>query len=254
MGWKLTLRATKTDAPANENFEQAGQRLYTQNCMTCHGPDRKGSGNNPSLIDVNKKYPLDSFLILINSGRRMMPSFERLEDEEKNAIASYILDLKDQQKKVFVASQKPVDTFFNLPYSTTGYYKFLSPEGYPAIKPPWGTLTAINLSTGEPVWKTTIGEYPELKAKGVPPTGTENYGGAVVTAGGLVIIAATRDEKIRAFNKRTGKLLWEGDLPASGFATPSVYAVNGKQFIVIACGGGKLNTKTGDSYVAFALP
>ena len=104
------------------------------------------------------------------------------------------------------------------------------------------------------LWQTTLGEYPELKAKGVPATGTENYGGSVVTAGGLVIIAATLDSKIRAFNKKTGRLLWEADLPASGFATPSVYAVNGKQYIVIACGGGKLGRKPGDSYIAFALP
>ena len=254
MGWKLTLAKTKTEVPKNETYLKAGQRLYTQNCMTCHGPDRKGSGNYPTLIDVNKKYARDSFLILVNSGRRMMPSFKRLEDVEKDAIASYILELKPEQKKPFVAPDKPIDTFFNVAYSTTGYYKFLSPEGYPAIKPPWGTLTAIDLNTGEHVWQTTLGEYKELKEKGVPPTGTENYGGAVVTAGGLVIIAATRDEKIRAFNKRSGKLLWEADLPASGFATPSVYTAGGREYIVIACGGSKLGAKAGDAYVAFALP
>ena len=135
-----------------------------------------------------------------------------------------------------------------------GYNRFLSADGFPAIGPPWGTLTAIDLNTGEHVWKTTLGEYPELKEKGVPPTGTENYGGPVVTAGGLLFIAAARDSKIRAFNKYSGKLLWEYDLPAPGFATPSVYAVNGKQYIVIACGGGKLKTRSGDAYIAFALP
>ena len=135
-----------------------------------------------------------------------------------------------------------------------GYNKFLSPEGYPAIGPPWGTLTAINLHTGEHVWKTTLGEYPELTAKGVPPTGTENYGGPVVTAGGILFIAAAKDSKIRAFNKYNGRLLWEYDLPAAGFATPSVYEVGGKQFLVIACGGGKLRTRSGDAYIAFALP
>lgn len=130
----------------------------------------------------------------------------------------------------------------------------MTKEGYPAVKPPWGTLTAVNLNTGETEWKIPLGEYPELKAKGIPPTGTENYGGPVVTAGGLLFIAASKDGKLRAFNKRTGKLLWETDLPAPGFATPSVYSVAGKQYIVIACGGGKLNTKSGDAYVAFALP
>jgi quinoprotein glucose dehydrogenase len=184
----------------------------------------------------------------------MMPAFKQLEDPEKAAIASFIMEARDKQKKPFTGPQKPVDTFLNQPYSMTGYYKFLSPEGYPAIKPPWGTLTAINLSTGQEVWKNTLGEYPELKAKGVPATGTENYGGSVVTAGGLLFIAAARDGKLRAFNKRTGQLLWEYTLPAPGFATPSVYEVQGKQYLVIACGGGKLGTPSGDAYVAFALP
>ena len=140
-----------------------------------------------------------------------------------------------------------------MPYTTTGYNKFLSKEGYPAVRPPWGTLNAINLNTGALEWKIPLGEYPEFKAKGII-TGTENYGGPVVTAGGILFIAATRDGKFRAFNKRTGKLLWETELPAPGFATPSVYSVNGKQFVVIACGGGKLGTKSRNSYVAFALP
>jgi quinoprotein glucose dehydrogenase len=134
----------------------------------------------------------------------------------------------------------------------TGYNKFLSKEGYPAIKPPWGTLNAIDLNTGEIAWKVPLGTYPELAKNGII-TGSENYGGPVVTAGGLVFIAATKDGKFRAFSKRTGKLLWETDLPAPGFATPAVYEVNGRQFIVIACGGGKLHSHSGDSYVAFAL-
>ncbi len=145
------------------------------------------------------------------------------------------------------------DQWRNLPYTSTGYNKFLTKEGYPAIKPPWGTLSAINLNTGETLWKDTVGDYPDLKAKGIH-SGTEMYGGPAVTAGGLVFIAATSDAKIRAFNKRTGKLLWEADLPASGFATPAVYEVDGKQFVVIACGGGKLGKPSGDAYVAFALP
>jgi quinoprotein glucose dehydrogenase len=135
-----------------------------------------------------------------------------------------------------------------------GYTKFLSPDGYPAIPPPWGTLSAIDLNTGDFVWKTTLGEYPELTARGIAPTGTENYGGPVVTAGGLVFIGASRDGKFRAFDKRSGKLLWQYDLPAPAFATPAIYELNGKQYIVIACGGGKLGTKAGDAYVAFALP
>ncbi|HKB43979.1 MAG TPA: pyrroloquinoline quinone-dependent dehydrogenase, partial [Chitinophagaceae bacterium] len=197
----LTLVDVKP-APVNkETYLQAGMRLYTQNCMTCHGTDRKGSGNFPSIVDAARKYIRDSLLQLINSGRRMMPSFGRLDQEEKNAIASYVLDIKKEHRKIFMSPSRPVDTFRVIPYAMTGYYKFYSPEGYPAIAPPWGTITAINLNTGEHVWKTTLGEYPELKAKGIPPTGTENYGGSVVTAGGLLFIAAARDGKIRAFNK-----------------------------------------------------
>jgi quinoprotein glucose dehydrogenase len=253
MGWLLTL-IERSSVPKKENYLEAGQRLYKQYCMACHGMDRKGSGNYPSILEANKKYGVDSLLYLINNGRRMMPAQKQLEEEEKKAIVSFILDIKKGQPKIFIAPPKPVDSFLNLPYTTTGYYKFLSPEGLPAISPPWGTITAINLNTGEQVWKTPLGEYPELKARGVPPTGTENYGGSIVTAGGLLFIAAARDGKIRAFNKYNGKLLWEYTLPAPGFATPSMYEIKGKQYLVIACGGGKLGTSSGDSYIAFALP
>ena len=254
MAWLLTLVETNSGAPKKENNLQAGQRLYRQYCMACHGPDRKGSGNNPSILETNKKYGADSLLTLINNGRRMMPAQKQLDEAEKKVIISFILDIKTQYQKRFIAPPKPVDSFRNLPYTITGYNKFLSPEGFPAIRPPWGSLTAINLNSGEAVWKTPLGEFPELKAKGIPPTGTENYGGSVVTAGGLLFIAAASDGKIRAFNKYNGKLLWEYQLPVPGFATPAMYELNGKQYLVIACGGGKLGKKSGDSYVAFSLP
>jgi quinoprotein glucose dehydrogenase len=122
------------------------------------------------------------------------------------------------------------------------------------VQPPWGTLNAIDLNKGEIKWQVPLGEFKALKEKGIPATGTENYGGAVNTLGGVIFIAASRDEKIRAFDSNTGKILWEHDLPAGGYATPAVYEVNGKQFVVIACGGGKMGTKSGDKYVAFSLP
>jgi quinoprotein glucose dehydrogenase len=254
MPWVLTLIVVDNKTKAAETNLQAGQRLYTSTCMSCHGPGREGSGNNPSLIDVNKKYSEQQVIEIMSTGKRMMPAFGQLSTTEKNAITSYILDLKKQQQEKFIAPVKEEDSYYKLPYTSTGYNKFSTKEGYPAVAPPWGTLSAINLNTCETVWKIALGEYPELKAKGVPTTGTENYGGPVVTAGGLLFIAATKDGKFRAFNKRTGKLLWETDLPAPGFATPSIYSIAGTQYVVIACGGGKLKTKSGDAYVAFALP
>ena len=176
-----------------------------------------------------------------------------LADEEASALAAFVLNITADQRKLFVAPPVVVDSFRQLPYSIDGYRKFLTPEGYPAIKPPWGTLNAINLNTGDIAWKIPLGEHPDFVKKGII-TGTENYGGPVVTAGGLLFIAATPDGKIRAFNKRNGVLLWEAQLPKPAFATPAVYAVDGRQYIVVPCGGGKLGTRSGDTYVAFALP
>jgi quinoprotein glucose dehydrogenase len=209
----------------------------------------------PALAGRNVRYDESSFKSLIATGISTMPSFSYLTDGQRTAIASFVLDLEARQKETFASEdQSDVPDYYKIPYKQVGGGKFLSKEGYPGIKPPWGHLTAINLNTGEVVWKQTIGDYPELKAKGIH-AGSENFGGPAVTAGGLVFIAATRDEKIRAFNKASGELLWEADLPAAGIATPAVYEVNGKQFVVIACGGGgKQRTKSGDQYVAFALP
>jgi len=249
----LQMVDLKDDITANETFLNAGMRLYKMNCMSCHGEKREGSGNYPSLIDVQKKYDERQFYQLITTGRRMMPSFKQLSEEEKQAIGSFILNLHSTQQKKFVDSAKPLDPYLKMPYAVKGYNLFLSKEGLPAISPPWGTLTAINLNTGEYVWRDTLGDYPYFAAKGLH-TGSENYGGSVITKGGLLFIAATRDGYLRAFNKRTGKLLWEYKLPATAFATPATYQVDRRQYIVIACGGGKLKTTSNDVYIAFALP
>ena len=160
---------------------------------------------------------------------------------------------KKEQEKRYVGNFKIKPENENTGYNFTGYNKFLTKEGYPAINPPWGTLNAINLNTGELVWKIPLGEFPELKAKGIPATGRENYGGPLVTAGGVLFIGASADGKFRAINKNTGKIIWETDLPAPGVATPAVYEVKGKQYVVIACGGSKWGGKSSDKYVAFAL-
>ena len=140
-----------------------------------------------------------------------------------------------------------------LPYRHTGYNRWYDRNGYPVSTPPWGTLTAINLNTGKRQWQVPLGEYSALVAKGIPPTGTDNYGGPLLTASGLIFIGASRDEKFRAFDATTGEIVWTTQLPAAAYASPSTYAIGGKQYIVLACGGGKLNTKSGDKYVAFAI-
>lgn len=242
------------ESEAIENYGQAGHRLYRQHCMSCHGADRKGGGTYPSLGEVSRKYNPQTLVEFVNAGRRMMPGFQHLATEEKNAIAAFLLNLTKESAQKYVRKLSAAEQYRKLPYNISGYNKFLSREGYPAIAPPWGTLTAIDLNTGEHVWKKVLGEDARMKALGATESGTENYGGPVVTQGGVLFIAATKDAKFRAFNKRTGGLLWETTLPASGFATPATYAIDGRQYVVIACGGGKLGTRSGDSYVAFALP
>ncbi len=254
MPWVLTMVDAPKKPAQRETYFEAGKRLYMNHCMNCHGPDRKGAGNFPPLTAVNEKYTSLQFDTLLRIGRRMMPGFQYLTNEERNAVALFVLEQTEGTTRTFQPPEKPINEYLTLPYSFTGYHKFETSEGYPAVKPPWGTLNALNLNTGEYEWKVPLGEFKELTEKGIPPTGTENYGGPVVTAGGLVFIAASRDEKIRAFNKRDGTLLWEYQLPFAGYATPSVYMRNGKQYLVIACGGGKLNTRSGDAYLAFALP
>ncbi|HZG26453.1 MAG TPA: PQQ-binding-like beta-propeller repeat protein, partial [Chitinophagaceae bacterium] len=260
---------TATDIERRTNL-QVGKALYETQCSGCHGKDRRGGETNPafaanpSLVGIEKrstispgvKFDEQSFKSLITTGRNNMPPFGHLTEEQKTALASYVLNIESKQNLTFRSSSMDEENqpeHFRSPYRMSGG-KFLTKEGYPAVKPPWGHLSAISLNTGEQLWKQTIGDYPELKAKGIH-AGSENFGSSAVTAGGLVFIAATRDEKIRAFNKRTGEFLWEASLPAAGIATPTVYEAGGKQFVVIACGGGgKQRTKSGDKYVAFALP
>ena len=188
-----------------------------------------------------------------------MPAFS-LSDEQTQALLSFLKTPPQARPPASSpATASPVSAtsvIDDMPYDSLGRARFLDPDGYPAIKPPWGTLSAINMNTGQYLWKIPLGNYPELAAKGLDHTGSENYGGPIVTAGGLVFIGATVfDQKFRAFDSGTGKLLWETTLPFSGVATPATYMVNGKQYVVIAAGGGQTNPKpSGGVYVAFRLP
>jgi quinoprotein glucose dehydrogenase len=252
MPWILTMVPTKAKEGSPVS---SGQQLYSQICAACHGVNREGDPARafPTLVAIGKKLKKPEIVQLLQTGRGVMPGFAFLSKEQREALADHLLGddrVLPQSVNREAASNDVVDT----PYTHTGYNRFLDPDGYPAVRPPWGTLNAVDLNTGKYLWRVPLGELPELTAKGIPPTGTENYGGAVVTAGGVIFIAASKDEMIRAFDQKTGAILWKARLPAGGYATPATYSVNGRQFVVIACGGGKMGTKSGDAYVAFALP
>ena len=255
MGWLIALNEAK---PVSENNVGPGQQVYAMHCSTCHGPERKGNAASgfPSLVNLNNRLERNHVLNVITKGKGMMPGFQRLSEKEKKDLVAFLYGEQvkplptpsPREDKKEVTGDKPTD------YKISGYTKFLDKDGYPGIRPPWGTLNAIDLNTGEYLWTKVFGSYPELEAKGVPQTGSESYGGPVITANGLLFIAGTKDKKFRVYNKATGNLLWETTLPAAGFATPSTYQVDGRQYVVIACGGTKLGAEKGDSYVAFALP
>ncbi len=235
----------------------SGHRVYMQSCASCHGTERKGNPKSgfPSLVDISTRQRRDYVMNIITHGKGMMPAFTAISDLQKQALLGYLYgDEKSEPGLTESQDTSPKKAGEKTTYKISGYTKFLDKNGYPAVRPPWGTLNAIDLNTGEYVWKIPFGEYPELKAKGIDPTGSESYGGPVVTAGNLLFIAGTKDKKFKAYNKKNGQLLWETELPAAGFATPGTYSIKGKQYLVVACGGTKLGAKPGDSYVAFALP
>lgn len=244
MAW--ILRLVPRPIPGTATSSKA---LYEQNCAGCHRADMKGTPPEfPSLVDIGSRRKEAEIMSVIRTGAGRMPGFSQLGRPAIQAMTRYILTGKDMAASASGYVNR-------LKYTTDGYNKFLDQEGYPAIAPPWGTLNAIDLDKGEIRWQIPFGEFPELAEKGMKNTGTENYGGPVVTASGLLFIAATNhDRKFRVFDKLNGKLLWETTLPASGNATPAMYEVNGRQYIVIACGGGKSGRPSGGKYVAFALP
>ena len=229
-----------------------GRKIYLQYCAVCHHPTRTGGGMVPSLIGVGHRLSDADIVALLRTGRNAMPPAAYLTPGQRRDLLDYLMS-RHQPKAPPGSPSAPV--------RYVGGGTFLNDQhGYPAIKPPWGLLNCIDLNTGKILWRVTLGEYPELVKQGIRHTGTENFGGPTVTAGGLVFCAGTHDSKIRAFDKDTGEELWSAVLPWGGFAPPAVYEVGGREFVVIAAGGGGVpglktgSMPTGDAYVAFALP
>jgi quinoprotein glucose dehydrogenase len=240
-----------TGALAETTAQRSAKAVYSTQCAMCHGENRKGSPPAfPSLVDIGDRLSFYRITTTVMEGKGRMPGFPNLSNEQVDALVEFLLTGKDTE----LVSEGPLPLASK--YHLTGYRRFLDPDGYPAVEPPWGTLSAIDLNTGEYVWKLPLGEYPELASQGMKNTGTQNYGGPIVTAGGLLFIGATNfDKKFRVFDKSTGELLWQTTLPFAGNATPATYSVDGRQYVVIAAGGGKdFKSKSGGLYVAFALP
>jgi quinoprotein glucose dehydrogenase len=252
--WLMQMVETRR---ADGSSVPRAERDYMGFCAPCHGLDRAGNpaGGFPSLIDVGTRKSREQISLVTRQGAGRMPAFDQLSDAQRNAILDYVLNpAQPSASRPDVAAPPPTALNSTPPYAFSGFRRWADAEGYPAIKPPWGTLNAVDLNTGQLKWKVPLGEYPKLKARGIPPTGTENYGGPLVTAGGIIFIGATADETFRAFDKNTGAILWQTKLPFGGNASPSTCMVNGRQFVVISAGGGKSGRPSGGNIVAFALP
>jgi quinoprotein glucose dehydrogenase len=250
IGWLITV-ARDDDPPDDPNAPKTrGRAIYETVCAQCHGTNRLGLGTAPALRGLRHRLTDEQVVHQVRTGSNAMPAHAEnvISDPDLKALVNYLM-LRDRPLP-------PAPPTPERPrYRDAGYPKFYDHEGYPANKPPWGTLNCIDLNTGRLLWKVPHGEYPELAAAGVPKTGTENYGGPIVTAGGLVFCAGARDTKLWAYDKDTGAALWSAPLPWTGSAPPATYEVNGRQYIVIAASGGnKIGTPYGDAYVAFALP
>ncbi len=224
----------------------AGEEIYRQTCFACHGPERLGTGMVPPLVGLRHRMTDRQVTELLRTGKGAMPPAPPLSERQHQDLLDFLF--RRNQPPALRAGK-------SLPYTFDGFNFLTDQEGYPGINPPWGLLNCYDLNTGKILWRVPLGEYPELTKQGIPKTGTQNLGGATVTAGGLVFCAGTHDEMVRAFDADTGEELWKAKLPFGGYAAPAVYEVGGRQFVVVtATGGGKVGGPVGDAYVAFALP
>ncbi len=214
---------------------------YAQHCGSCHGLTLEGTDTAPSLLGVRDRLDTDEIREVIREGSGRMPGFAHFDDAQRRAVMRYI------------SSDEPDidDPSEELAYVLGGYVYLRDHEDLPGNTPPWGTLNSIDVATGDIAWTVPFGNYPSHPDLGF---GAVNYGGPVVTASGLIFIAATPDRMFRAYDTRDGKVLWEAELTAAGFSTPAVYSVDGTQFVVIAAGGGRTGPPSGAEYVAFSLP
>jgi quinoprotein glucose dehydrogenase len=254
MPWFLQM------APVNQTvYSTQGESVYNKYCVVCHQGDRSGvpASGFPSLLDLEDRITVNDIEALLLRGKGMMPGFPQILATEKKALLRFLLNQETDSQvagKTEVSEALPTDrTAPAVPYQHTGYSKFLDANGHPAITPPWGTLHAIDMNSGAYLWSTPLGDTPGIETSDGIPTGTENYGGPVITENGLLFIAATKDGYFRAFDRRSGELLWEYLLPAPAFATPALYEVDGIQYIALACGGEKLGTPKGNKIIAFTL-
>jgi quinoprotein glucose dehydrogenase len=230
--------------------DRQGQRLYLLNCSSCHGADRRGvSEAFPEVATVKERLDRDEIREIIIKGKGLMPPNTHFTEAELDHLVNFLLET-DEGGPAGAAEARGPDK-----YVFQGYRIFTDQEGFPASKPPWGTLNAVDLAAKKILWSVPLGTYPALRERGIPDTGTQSFGGCVATAGGVVFIGGSADEKFRAYSADTGEELWSYQLPTGGYATPSVYEVDGRQFVVIAAGGGNRNaTPSGDTYIAFSLP
>jgi quinoprotein glucose dehydrogenase len=233
-----------------ETLFSVGEAIYLKNCASCHGVDRQGVESMPALNDLTQRLSRNEMVDIISNGNGMMPAFSQVLQQSQEELLAFLSNTGKDIPAMSTSNQDTTSSYRNV----INKQLLLDTLGRPMTKPPWGTLHAINLHTGDFQWTVPLGNYPELQTPGGPPTGMENYGGPVVTAGGLVIIGASMDRMLRAFDKDTGELLWEEQLPGNGLANPAVYQVNGRQYISIAVSIGESFNHTKSGIVTYSLP